>query len=95
MLYIPSIVFGGEVLAKLVHFAFGVSTIFVAYRLARKFMSPVYSLIACMVFYSNHVVAWLSITAYIDLARTLFEVLAMYYLVESYWLRFLLLLLFH
>jgi len=48
------------------------------YKLSRKFFNPVISWIAVVVFYSNLVVGWESITAYIDLTRTFFEILALW-----------------
>ncbi len=82
MLYIPAVLFGGETVAKFVHFAFGLGSALVTYKLARKFVSERLALLSCLVFYSNLVIDWLSITAYIDLARTFFEVTAMYYLID-------------
>ena len=76
MLYITAVSFGNETLAKLIHFSFGILTCYALYKLARKFFSPVVSLLAVVIFYSNLVVAWESITAYIDLTRTFFEVLS-------------------
>jgi len=78
MLYTSVLPFGGEILAKLIHFSFGILSPIVLYKLSRKFFSQKMSLIAVIVFYSNLVVSWESITAYIDLARTFFEVLALF-----------------
>lgn len=84
MLYIPALMFGGETLAKLIHFSFGLLTCFVLYTLSRKFVNPILSLLAVVIFYSNLVVAWESITAYIDLARAFFELLSVYAFVNFY-----------
>lgn len=78
LLYIPAIVFGGEILAKLVHFSFGILTLMVLFKLAREILPKRFSIFVLVIFYSNLVVAWQSTTAYIDLARTFFEILALY-----------------
>jgi len=82
MLYVSSLVFQGEILAKIIHFLFGILTLLVIYRISRKYLSRPFSLIVCVLFYSNLVVGWQSITAYIDLVRTFFEVLALYFFIE-------------
>lgn len=77
MLYIPVLVFGNEIAAKTVHFIFGILSSVVTYKIARLFSSSKLSLLAAAIFYSNLVVGWESITAYIDLTRTFFETLAL------------------
>lgn len=69
--------------AQLIHFGFGILTLVVIYKLARKYLDEKYSLLACVIFYSNLVVGWQSITAYIDLGRTFFEALAFYLLLDK------------
>lgn len=81
MLYIPGLSLGNEIFPKLIHFSFGILALLVLYKLARVFLSRTLSLFVLVIFYSNLVVAWQSITAYIDLGRTFFEVLALYFLV--------------
>jgi len=78
MLYIGGLSFGNEVIPKLIHFSFGLLTCFALYKLSRKFFSPLVSIIAVVIFYSNLVVGWQSITAYVDLTRALFEVMALW-----------------
>lgn len=68
---------------QLIHFGFGILTLIVIYKLARKYLDEKYALLACIIFYSNLVVGWQSITAYIDLGRTFFEILALYLFVEK------------
>ena len=82
MLYIPALEFIGATGAKLIHFSFGIGCIFLIYKFARKFTNKKLSLLACLIFYSNLVVAWLSITSYIDLGRAFFETLALYLFVD-------------
>ena len=48
------------------------------------FFASKISLIAVVVFYSNLVVGWQSITSYVDLARTFFEIMALWGFV-NYW----------
>lgn len=78
MLYIPLLMFGNESGAKLVHFTFGILILIVIYKISNKYLSKNLSLLAAIIFYSNLVVGWESITAYIDLARTFFEALALW-----------------
>ena len=78
MLYIGGLSFGDEITAKFIHFTFGILTAVALYKLQRNFFSPLLSLIGVVIFYSNLVVAWESITAYVDLIRAFFEVLALW-----------------
>jgi len=73
----------GEMPAKLMHLAFGLLATAVTYKLARKWLEQKWSMLAAVIFYSNLVVGWQSTTAYIDLGRTFFEVLAFYLLVNK------------
>lgn len=84
MFYIVAIYIGSEVAAKVVHFLFGIATLVVLYKLSRFFLSRTGSLLVLVVFYSNLVVSWQSITAYIDLGRTFFEVLGLYFLISYF-----------
>ncbi len=76
MLYIFPLSFGLEVFAKLTSFTFGILAMIATYFLARKFLDKKYSLLTVLIFYSSLVVGWESITAYVDLSRTFFEVMA-------------------
>ncbi len=78
MLYTASLFFGSEVLAKLIHFSFGILSLIVLYILSRKILNKKFSILVVVIFYSNLVVDWQSITAYIDLARTFFEIMALW-----------------
>ena len=77
MLYVGALALNGETLAKLIHFSFGLLSLIALYKLSRIFFIPKISLIAVVVFYSNLVVGWQSTTAYVDLARTFFEIMAL------------------
>jgi len=79
MLYISALAFGKEVLAKLIHFLFGILSALCLYRLSRRYLKPFASLISVAIFYFSLVVGWQSITAYVDLGRTFFEILALDY----------------
>ena len=78
MLYTAALALNGEIMSKLIHFSFGLLSIIALYKLSRKFFSKHISLLVVVVFYANLVVAWESITAYIDLARTFFEIMALW-----------------
>lgn len=76
MLFVVGLLFSNEIAAKLIHFSFGIGCIAVTYKIARLYLSKNLSLLASLLFYSNLVVMWLSITAYIDLIRTFYDSLA-------------------
>lgn len=78
MLYVFGLSLGSEIFPKLIHYIFGILTIVAIYKLSRHFLNKRYSLIAVIIFYSNLVVGWESITAYIDLGRAFFEILALW-----------------
>lgn len=77
ILYVVALSLQGETLAKIIHFFFGILSVVALYKLARLFLPVTFSLLAAAVFYSNLVVGWESITAYVDLTRTFFEILAL------------------
>lgn len=78
MYYMVGLALGNEIVAKLIHFSFGILTLVALYQLSRKFLDLKDSLLVVLIFSSNLVAAWLSMTAYIDLARTFFELLALW-----------------
>lgn len=82
MLYVIALAFQGEILAKVIHFTFGILISIALYQISRKFLDKKFSLLCVVVFYSNLVVAWESTTAYIDLVRTFFEILALWALLN-------------
>lgn len=77
MLYIPALALGGEIIPKLIHFGFGILTLVAIYVLARKVLPRAHALLAVLVMSSNLVFAWQMTTAYVDLPRAWFEVLAL------------------
>ncbi len=82
LLYVPALAVFGEIGAKLIHFSFGLLTCLLIYKLSRKFFSPFISFLAVAIFYANLVVAWESITAYVDLVRAFFEISALWAFVQ-------------
>lgn len=78
MLYIPALALGVEIVAKLVHFSFGVFSALAIYLFAKRYMPALFAILAALIFYGNLVVAWESTTAYVDLARTFFEITALW-----------------
>lgn len=77
MLFVPALSFSNEISAKLIHYIFGLLSLIALYKLSRNFLSQRLSLLACLIFYSNLIVGWQSITAYVDLGRTFFEIAAL------------------
>ena len=78
MIYAGALALSSEIYAKLIHFSFGILTLVALYKFSRKFFNPLFSLLVLVIFYSNLVVGWMSTTAYIDLARTFFELMALW-----------------
>lgn len=84
MLYVSSLSFGNEILAKLIHFSFGILILVALYKLSRQFLDKNFSLIAVLIFSSNLVFSWQSTTSYIDLIRTFFELLSLWGFINFY-----------
>ncbi|MBI2008048.1 hypothetical protein HYS82_00100 [Candidatus Amesbacteria bacterium] len=61
---------------KLIHYLFGILSLVVTYKISR-------SMLAVLILSSNLVFGWLSTSAYIDLARTFFEALALYLFLDN------------
>lgn len=78
MIYTGVLSFGLPFLPKVIHLLFGILTLFALYKFSRLWYSQLLSLFAVIIFYSNLVVGWESITAYIDLGLTFFEVMAVW-----------------
>lgn len=78
LLYIPALLFTSETGAKFLHFLFGILTTIVTYKIANLYLSKKLSYLTALIFYSNLVVGWMSITAYIDLGRAFFASLGIY-----------------
>jgi hypothetical protein len=78
MLYLPAMLFAGDSLAKLIHFSFGILILIAIYKISRKFIAKEFAILAAAIFYANLVVGWESITAYVDLSRGFFELMAIW-----------------
>lgn len=76
MLNIGALSFGNEVTAHVIHFVFGLLCLVALFKLSRKFFDFKFSLLTSLIFYSSLVVGWESTTAYVDLTRTFFEIMA-------------------
>ncbi len=78
MLYVGALAMGNEIFAKVIHFTFGILVLIALYKLSRRFFTPLIALLVVSIFYANLVVDWESITAYIDLIRAFFEIMALW-----------------
>lgn len=76
MFYTAAMIMANDSIARLIHFSFGILVLVGIYKVARKFVSREFSVLAAVIFYANLVVGWETITAYIDLSRTFFELMA-------------------
>ena len=84
MLYSGALGGGNEISAKLIHFSFGLFTSIALYLFSRKYVNTKIAILIVVIFYSNLVVDWESITAYIDLIRTFFELLVLWGMINWY-----------
>lgn len=66
--------------AHLINLTAGVGAAFLTYKIARKYLDRNFSLLAALIFYATPLVGWQSGSAYVDLLRTFFESLALYFL---------------
>lgn len=82
MLYTPALALGNELFAKFIHYVFGILILIGTYKVARKYVSKEFSILASAIFYANLVVGWETITGYIDLSRTFFELMAFWGFLE-------------
>jgi len=78
ILYVMALLIKGPILAKLIHFSFGILTAIGVYVLARKYFSHRIGLLASVIFYTVPIVSWQSTTAYVDLGLTFYAFLAVY-----------------
>lgn len=77
LLYTANLALFSFIPPKIIHYLFGLLTLVPLYGLSRSFLSRNYSLLVLVLFYSNLVVGWESTSAYVDLTRTFFEILAL------------------
>ncbi len=84
MLYLVSLSFSpAGTLAKIIHFSFGILTAVALYNLGKRYLKPRWAALSAILFYSTLIVGWQSTTAYVDLGRTFFEVLALDLFLQS------------
>lgn len=82
MLYIPALVFGNEIGAKLIHFGFGLLTTLVVVLISFHRWGIKAALISSLLVISDLSFGWASSTANIDLGRSFFELAGVYILVR-------------
>ncbi len=78
MLFIPGLMFGNDISAKLIQWVFGILTSIVVYKISRNFFDEKISIISSLIFYSSLLIAWESTVAYVDLARAFFDSMALW-----------------
>lgn len=78
LIYLSALSFSNEIGAKLIHFSFGLLSTLALYKFSRRFLNQDFSLLTSLVFYSNLVVGWQSITTYTDLGRAFFEIVSLF-----------------
>lgn len=78
VIFATGLALGSEIFSKIIHFIFGLLSLLIIYKISRRKFSSKMSIIACVIFYSNLAVGWESITAFVDLARVFFELLAVF-----------------
>lgn len=65
-----------DIVAKLIHFGFGILFLLTTFALARKYFGSRVGILATLIVYATFDTLWLARTAYIDLATAFFGVLA-------------------
>jgi len=82
VLYAMALLVKDAILAKLIHFAFGLLTAVGIYALGRRYFSSRIGLFSAAIFYLVPAVSWISTTAYIDLGFIFYAFLAVYALIN-------------
>lgn len=82
MLYTAGLAFGSDFFPKAMQYFFGLLCCIALYKTARKFFSPSIAILAPVIFYSNLVVGWESISAYIDLSWAFFQAMTLWALLQ-------------
>jgi len=82
VLYGMALFLKDAILAKLIHFAFGLLTVVGVYTLGKKYFSHRVGLISAVIFYTVPKVAYMSTTAYVDLGLTFYAFFAFYALIN-------------
>ncbi len=79
MFYTAGLLLADEIAAKLIHFFFGILSAVALFRFLHRYVERRFAFLGTVVFYTMLIVGWLSTTAYVDLIRTFFEILALDY----------------
>jgi len=82
ILYGMSLLVKDAILAKLVHFSFGILTGIGIYALSKRYFSHRVGLLASVIFYTVPIISWQSTTAYVDSGFTFYAFLAAYALIN-------------
>lgn len=82
VLYAMALLVKDAILAKLIHFAFGLLTAVGIYALGKRYLSSRIGLLSAAVFYLVPAVSYISTIAYVDLGFTFYAFLAIYALVN-------------
>jgi 4-amino-4-deoxy-L-arabinose transferase-like glycosyltransferase len=82
VLYAMALLVKDAILAKLIHFAFGLLTAVGIYALGKRYFSSPIGLFSAAIFYLVPAVSHISTTAYVDLGFTFYAFLAIYALVN-------------
>ncbi len=77
-----SLLIKDAILAKLIHFSFGILTGMGVYALGKRYFSSRVGLFSAAIFYTIPAVAYLSTTVYVDLGLTFYAFLALYAFVD-------------
>ncbi|MBU2567798.1 MAG: glycosyltransferase family 39 protein [Elusimicrobia bacterium] len=77
-LYANALFVGDDILAKLIHFAFGVLSVLTLYAMGKKYFSARTGLLAGVIFYTAPIVLLVSWKTAIELGLTFFELLAVF-----------------
>ncbi|MEW6096016.1 MAG: hypothetical protein AB1567_05775 [bacterium] len=78
MLFTLGILLNNDILAKLIHFYFGILVIINIFALVNRYFNPVSGLLSSCIFYINSLVIFLAGTARIELGLVFYELLAIY-----------------
>jgi len=78
MLYLLALVVKGPILAKLIHFTFGILILLMIKSFSQRYFSNQIGLLAMVIFLTNPVVIFEATIAYIDLGVSFYSLLALY-----------------
>lgn len=82
-LYLPLLKLIGDTGPHLLNWLAGLGTAAILYKISRKYLNQMTSLLVTSLWYVTPLVGWQSGSAYVDLIRTFFEVLAFYLIVQK------------